>query len=140
MKKSSFTFSKEINITPEQAWKIIGAVNGVDKWVGPITACSVDGDKRVCATEEGSFEEDILKIDHENRVFKYGIPKQHMVPVSNIIGQMSVTNGTNNHAIVTWTWNFDVTEENEAVAKETFNMLGTMGIDGIEQLVLSEAA
>ena len=79
MKESNHKISLTINTTPEAAWKIIGGVSGVDKWLGPITAGRVEGDKRYCATEEGEFSEDILKIDNENRVFKYAIPSQHMI-------------------------------------------------------------
>ena len=108
---------------------------GLDQWMAPmITSCRVDGDKRICGTEGGEFEEDIIKVDHENRVLKYGIPQQHMIPVENILGTMKVHESTDNKAIVEWHWTFDVLEEKEAEAKEMFAHAGAVGLKGIELL------
>lgn len=139
MKKSNHSIAMTIKVTPEAAWSVIGAVSGVNNWFAPITACRVDGDKRYCTTEAGEFSEDIIKVDHENREFHYGIPVQNMVPVQNIIGLMKVTEAENGNATINWTWEFDVEEANEATAKESLNMAGTVGIQGIEQLILEGA-
>ncbi len=138
MKKSNQKISMEIDVTPEAAWKIIGAVTGVDKWLAPVTACRVEGNERFCSTEEGEFKEDILKVDHNSREFLYAIPVQHMIPVSNINGKMAVKNSTNSTAIVEWEWSFDVEDENEQIAKDAFSMIGNAGIKGIEELIKSE--
>lgn len=91
MKKSDQKVVLSLDTTPETAWEIIGAVSGVDQWMAPmITSCRIDGDKRYCGTEEGEFEEDIIRVDHENRIFKYGIPKQHLIPVENSLGSTKV--------------------------------------------------
>ena len=136
MKKSEQKVTLEINAAPEATWAIIGAATGVDQWLAPmITSCRVEGNKRYCGTETGEFEEDILKIDHENRVFKYAIPQQHLMPVENIVGTMQVLDAANNNAIVQWHWTFDVAEENEASAQEMLAGAGQMGIKGIEQLL-----
>ncbi len=137
MKKSNYTVQKRVNISAEEAWDIIGSVSGVDKWLGPITACRVEGSKRFCSTEDGAFEENILKVDHENKVFKYDIPKQHLLPVQNIIGEMSVHTNHQSETLIRWSWSFEVAENHESGAKETLEMMGNMGIDGIEQLVHS---
>ena len=139
MKKSNHKISITINTSTEAAWKVIGAVTGVDKWMAPITACRVEGDKRFCATEAGEFSEDILKIDHENRVFKYAIPEQNMVPVQNIVGEMAVLDASPGKATIEWSWDFDVEEVKEEEAKSAFTMAGNMGIKGIEELILAEA-
>ncbi|MEO9805235.1 MAG: SRPBCC family protein [Reichenbachiella sp.] len=140
MKNSNFEISQTIDVSADEAWDIIGAVSGVDQWLGPITACSVEGDKRICSTEEGSFEEDILKVDHANKVLEYAIPSQHMIPVENIHGQMRVEATPSGQATITWSWNFQVTNENEPAAKEAFQMIGGMGIGGIESLIKQKAA
>ncbi|TNE65085.1 MAG: SRPBCC family protein [Bacteroidetes bacterium] len=139
MKKSIQTIAATINATPEDTWTIIGAVDGVDKWLAPITACRVDGDKRYCSTDEGSFEEDILQVSHENRLLRYAIPEQHMIPVQNILGQMNVLEAPGGKAIVTWTWEFDVEEDKEQEAKEMLAMVGNLGISGIESLLSASA-
>ena len=139
MIKSEQKVTIEINAAPEAAWEIIGAVTGVDQWLAPmITSCRVEGQKRYCGTEGGEFEEDILKIDHENRTFKYGIPQQHLMPAENIIGTMKVLEGHDNNAIIEWHWNFDVAAENELAVKEGLAGAGEMGIRGIEQLLQVE--
>ncbi|MEO9965753.1 MAG: AraC family transcriptional regulator [Reichenbachiella sp.] len=59
MKKSNFDISQVIKATAHEAWNIIGAVDGVDLWLEPITAGRVENDKRTCSTAEESFEEGI---------------------------------------------------------------------------------
>ncbi len=138
MKKSNQKVSQEINVSPEEAWKIIGAVDGVDKWLGPITACRLEGNKRYCSTEEGEFSEDILSVDHENRIFKYAIPTQHMFPAKNIVGEMGVVTSDQGKAIVNWSWEFEVDEKDEQATKDGLAMVGNLGIKGIEELLKAE--
>lgn len=135
MKKSNHKIALTIDASPEEAWNVIGAVKGVDQWLAPITACRVEGNKRYCTTEAGEFSEDILKVDHNNRVFQYAIPEQNMVPVENILGEMKVLQADNGNATIEWSWNFDVEDQNEAPAKEAFSMVGNMGLKGIEALI-----
>ena len=139
MKRSNFKISQTIDVTPDEAWEIIGAVSGVDQWLGPIISCTVEGNKRVCGTEEGSFEEEILNVDHENKTLDYLIPQQHMMPVENIKGQMKVVN-MGGQANITWKWEYDVLEENEETAKGALQMVGGMGIAGIETLIKERVA
>ena len=141
MKKSNQKVVLSLNTSPQAAWEIIGAVSGVEQWLAPmITSCRVEGNKRYCGTEGGEFEEDIISVDHENRTFKYGIPKQHMMPVENIFGTMKVLEGTDSQAIVEWSWAFDVAEEKEQEAKEMLAHAGQVGLKGIEQLSLAKSA
>ena len=135
MKNSNHKVALTIQASPEATWDVIGAVNGVNNWLAPITACRVEGNKRFCSTEEGEFSEDILKVDHENKVLKYSIPVQHMIPVQNIIGEMRVLATDEGTATVEWTWNFEVEATKEAEAKETLTMVGSMGINGIEAYI-----
>lgn len=138
MKKSNHKIAVTIDVTPADAWQIIGAVSGVDRWLAPIQACRVEGDKRFCTTEDGEFSEDILRVDHQNRVLEYRIPSQNMMPIENIEGRMQVVE-QEGKASVSWTWDFDVEEANEASAKEMLSMVGNMGITGIESLIKQEA-
>ena len=139
MKNSNHKISLTIDSTVQDAWGIIGAVNGVDKWLDPITSCRVEGNKRYCSTEAGEFSEDILKVDHENKSFKYAIPVQNMIPVQNIIGEMKVLDAPGNKATIEWSWNFDVEATKEEAAKEAFTMVGNMGIKGIENYIQTKA-
>ena len=132
MKNSSKRIEIPIQVSADQAWEVIGAIDGVEKWFPEvITACRVEGNKRYCTTDQGSFEEDILKVDHENRTFKYGIKEQNLLPIRDIIATMQVHDGP--QPSISWEWNFVVEEENEATVLEAFDGLGQMGVSGIER-------
>ncbi len=132
MKNSSKRIEIPIQVSADQAWEVIGAVDGVDKWFPEvIKACRVEGNKRYCTTEEGSFSEDILKIDHENRTFKYGIKEQNLLPIRDIVATMQVHDGAETR--ISWEWHFLVDEEDESSVMDAFEGLGQMGVAGIER-------
>lgn len=138
LKKSDAIILKTISTTPESAWKVIGAVGGVDKWFAPlIQSCRVEGNKRFCNTEAGILNEDILEVDHQNRVFRYAIPEQKLIPVDNILGKIRVLEVENNKTAIEWSAAFDVLPEREAEAKEMFIGAWTMGIEGLERYINS---
>ena len=141
MKKSEVKVSVEIGSAVSDVWDVIGAVTGVENWFAPmITGSRMEGDKRVCSTESGEFEEDIFEVNHDTRTFRYGIPKQHMMPVENILGTMHVRKGATGGSIVDWHWTFDVEPENEQQAREMLSQAGSMGINGIDALIKKQAA
>ncbi len=133
MKKSNQTIEIPVDISADAAWAIIGKVSGVDQWLAPITSCRVEGNQRICGTEEGEFKEDILQVNNEKMLLEYLIPKQHMLPVENIHGTMQVLS-KNNQVAIKWSWDFEVAEENEEAAKEALAQVGGMGIQGIQDL------
>lgn len=138
MKQSQEKVSISINASAEDAWKVIGAVGGVDKWFAPlIQSCRVEGNKRYCTTEAGPLNEDVLEVNHQAKVFRYGIPKQQMIPVDNIMGTIKVVDNGNGSSIIEWSATFDVLSEKEAEAKEMFKGAWTMGIQGLEKYVRS---
>ena len=140
LKRSSQSVSFEVNGSPDEIWDIIGAVGGVDKWFGPIiTSCRLEGNKRICGTADGEFEEDILSVDHANKVFIYGIPQQHLLPIENIEGQMQVGLAPNGNALVTWSWTFDVDETVEAQAKEALAGMAPLAQEGLANYASSLA-
>ena len=126
-----------MNVTPEQAWEVIGSVGGVDKWFGSmITSCKIEGKKRICETTDGMMlKEDILEVDHAQKTFRFAIPEQDMLPVTNIVETMQVKSGENGKALVEWSATFEATEENGAVAKEAFQNLWTMGLNEMEAYI-----
>lgn len=138
LKKSGAIISKTISTTPEAAWKVIGAVGGVDKWFAPlIQSCRVEGNKRFCNTEAGVLNEDILEVDHNNRIFRYAIPEQKLIPVENILGKIRVLEAEDNKAAIEWSAAFDVLPERETEAKGMFIGAWTMGIEGLEKYINS---
>lgn len=138
MKQSEEKVRISIGTSAEAAWKVIGAVSGVDKWFAPlIQSCRVEGNKRYCTTEAGPLNEDVLEVNHESKVFRYGIPKQQLIPVDNIIGTIKVLPNGNSSSIIEWSAIFDVLPEKESEAKEMFKGAWTMGIQGLEKYAKS---
>jgi len=121
------TVRKTISVSPEAAWNVIGAVGGVDKWFAPlIPSCRVEGDKRYCATEGGLLEENVLEVNHKDRIFRYGIPKQPILPVENNFGTMKVLESDGQKTTIEWTAEFDVLPEKENEAKTMIQEAYTM--------------
>lgn len=138
MKKSKQSVTKTISVSPDEAWKVIGGVGDVDKWLAPlIQTCRVKGNKRYLTTEGGSLEEDILEVNHSDRVLRYGVPRQSVLPVDNILGAIKVLDAGKQQSTIEWSAEFDVLPEKEAEAKIALQELYTMGIQGIENYVNS---
>ncbi len=141
MKKSEQRVSIGIPSSATEVWRVISNLTGVEEWFGPmITGSRVEGNKRICSTDGGDFEEDILNVDHENKMFDYGIPQQHMMPVENIIGKIVVRDDAQGGAIVDWHWTFDVSEAQEQQVKEMLAHAGELGINGINTLIQGQPA
>jgi len=141
MNKSEQQVTMTIDVTPEQAWEIIGSGKDVDKWFSEmIKSCKLDGTTRICGLEQGELIEEILKIDHENKEFKYAFIKQNMIPnIHNIVGNTKIMADGNGKAVINWRWTFDSENpESESLAKEAFKGAGNMGIKGIEKFILEK--
>ena len=139
MIKSEQKVSIGIASSVDDVWEVISAITGVENWLAPmITASRMEGDKRVCTTEGGEFEEDIYEVNHTTKTFKYGIPQQHMIPVENIMGSMQVRKGEDGGSVVDWHWTFDVETQNEEQAKGALAHAGEAGINGIDALIRSQ--
>lgn len=128
-----------IQVSPEQAWEVIGSVGGVDKWFGSmIKSCRIEGKKRICETTDGMIlNEDILEVDQENRLFRFAIPSQEMLPVGNIVESMKVDKNEDGYALITWSATFDAaTTENAEMASSAFQNLWVMGLNEMEAYIL----
>ncbi len=131
-----------IKVSPEQAWEVIGSVGGVDKWFGSmIKSCRIEGKKRICETADGMIlNEDILEVDQENRLFRFAIPSQEMLPVGNIVESMKVDKNEEGHALITWSATFEAaTTENAEMADSAFRNLWVMGLNEMETYILQTA-
>ncbi len=139
MVKSATITVMPVNISVEKAWGIIGAVDGVDKWFsGLIKTCEVNGDHRVCGLENGqTFNEQIVLVDHQNKIFRYDIPTQPMMPVTNLSLYMRVLKGANGKTYIEWAGNYDVKPEDKDRANEMLLEAWEMGIKSIESYVVS---
>lgn len=137
MKTKEEKISKDLNVTAEQAWEVISAVSGVDKWFGSlIKTCQVIDGKRYCETRDGAaLEENILEVNDETRTFRFGIPKQDMLPVKNIIETMSVKENGSDKSTIEWSATFEAMDEHVDMAKEAFRNLWNMGLEELEQFI-----
>ncbi|MBI2273556.1 MAG: SRPBCC family protein [Bacteroidetes bacterium] len=134
MQKSEAKISLALNVSVEQAWKVISSIDGVEKWFpSVIKSCRYENGKRYCETNDGiPLVENILEVNHEKKVFRFSIPEQAMLPVSDIEETMKVRQSEKGETIVDWSGTWLVDKENEQSMFETFSNLWTMGLKEME--------
>lgn len=133
MKKTIET-SHTLKANPEKVWEKISKASGVNEWLPIITACSLEGNKRVCTTEQGELKETILKIDNENKIFVYAIDEQPLLPVQNVIGTMKVVFKTEGTQLI-WNMDFEIEDENQfSMVKQAVEGLYSAGANGLEKI------
>ena len=141
MSKSEAKVSIALQVSAEEVWKVISSVDGVDKWFpSVIKSCRFENGKRYCETIDGiPLVENILEINHEKHVFKFSIPQQSMLPVTDIVETMEVKQDANGNAIVDWSGTWMVTSDQEQTMIETFSNLWTMGLKEMEHFINSKS-
>lgn len=133
MKKTIET-SHIINAPIEKVWANISKARGVNEWLPVITACRLDGNKRVCTTEQGDMNETILKIDNDQKIFQYAIDEQPLLPIADIIGTMQVLAQDNNTKL---NWNLEFTLQDETMyemVKQAVEGMYAAGANGLEKI------
>ena len=123
-----------LDASAERVWENISKGTGVDEWLPVITTCRLDGNKRICSTEQGDMNETILKVDHENRVFQYAIDKQPLLPIEDVVGTMQVIDADGKTKLH---WSLIFTLGNDAsfdAVKQAIENLYTAGANGLERL------
>jgi carbon monoxide dehydrogenase subunit G len=133
MKKTIET-SHSINAPIEQVWANISKATGVNEWLPVITACRLEGNKRVCSTEQGDMNETILKIDNDQKIFQYAIDEQPLLPIADIIGTMQVLAQDNNTKL---NWNLEFTLQDETMyemVKQAVEGMYAAGANGLEKI------
>ncbi|WNJ20343.1 SRPBCC family protein [Pontibacter sp. G13] len=140
MKQYSAEIRQTLDVSPEAAWSVIGAVGGVDKWFnGLIKSCRVENGQRFCETADGlPLEEDILEVNHEEKVFRYGIPTQEMLPIQNILASMKIEEGAAGKSDITWSGTFDAEPADAEQAKEAIQGLWVMGLNSLEAYIQNQ--
>ena len=88
--------------TAEAVWQLLRDGSGVDAWLPIVTACRIDGDKRVCEVEGGQLDETILRSDDATRTFVYRIDAQPLFPATDITGTMRVEPAGPNACTLHW--------------------------------------
>ncbi|MFZ6014011.1 MAG: SRPBCC family protein [Bacteroidota bacterium] len=135
MKKVIVT--QRVGASPAQIWNILSTGTDLEKWLPIISTCKLEGSgngaKRTCTTSDGKvLKETILLIDDNNRIFKYRIDEQDMMPLKNYIGTMKVLE-RHGHTDVSWSAEFDLTvKEAEAEVEKGLADLFKMAIGSLD--------
>ena len=136
-KMKSVKISRHVSVDASAIWNIVRTGNGVEKWFPIIASCDLKGTgpgaKRVCVTQDGqTLEETIVSIDEQNREFVLRIDKQSIMPITDIINRLSVSDA-NGGAQVDWIAEFELADETMSGAIEQgLSDLYVMGIKGLE--------
>lgn len=123
-----------LNAPIDKVWANISKATGVNEWLPVIIACKLDGDKRICSTQQGDMNETILKIDSENKLFQYAIDSQPLLPIENIIGTMQVFE-MEGKTQLHWDLNFTIKEEEMLpMVKQAVEGMYAAGANGLENI------
>ncbi len=132
--KQTIETSHIVNAPVNKVWDNIRKGTGVDNWLPVITACHLEGNKRICTTEQGDMKETILKIDHDQKIFQYAIDEQPLLPIENIVGTMAVEQKDGKTEL---NWKLDFTLEDETMlpmVRQVLHELYEAGAKGLETL------
>jgi len=137
MKQVSVT--QQVDVSPEKVWNILRTGSDVDKWIPIFASCKLEGNgpgaKRTCTTADGKvLKETILLIDDSNRIFKYRIDEQDMMPLKNYVGTVTVMERNGNTDVI-WSTEFDLTiEEAEPEVEKGLRDLFKSAISSLESV------
>jgi hypothetical protein len=111
----NLSVKQAVKSTPENIWNILRTGADLDKWLPFIATCQLEGAgagaKRICTTPDGKIlKETILSIDDKNKIFKYKIDEQDMLPLKNYVGTVSLVEA-NGKMEVRWNASFDMLME-----------------------------
>lgn len=139
MKNASVNVTKVINAPADQVWANVAQIKGIEQWSTPLTDSVVTGEgvgaQRVCNLADGSGRicETIETIDHERKIFRYSIQEAPM-PIHHPLGTIVIRDLGDSQTEVSWSVDFQVEEEHEAVMKETITGFYEDGILGLERI------
>ena len=95
----------EVMASAEKAWSKVSDAGGVDKLVGMITACRLEGDTRYCTMADGSkVIERVIAIDETNQRLAYTIT-DGPIPLEYHSASMQVRDSDHGARLI-WTWDF----------------------------------
>ena len=128
-----------INASAEKVWGIISPFAGIEKYV-PAIENSVgkgegEGMERTCTMGNGaSFDETLLKLDHQNMELHYNVHDPSPLPFSKYTATMKVTAIDSNNCELTWNCNYKVDSGTVEEADSMLTGIFLSGIEGLEEL------
>jgi len=111
----NLSVKQTVKSSSENIWNILRTGADLDKWLPFIATCQLEGTgagaKRICTTPDGkTLKETILLIDDKNKIFKYKIDEQDMLPLKNYVGTVSLV-ADKGQMEVHWGASFDMLME-----------------------------
>jgi carbon monoxide dehydrogenase subunit G len=95
----TFTETIEVAADPDTAWRVLGDLGAVDRWIPGITKVETDGMTRVCTFADGHTQnEAILDYSPDARSYRYTIDGG--LPVAGNRGRFAVEPAGNGARIV----------------------------------------
>ncbi|MCB1754039.1 MAG: SRPBCC family protein [Gammaproteobacteria bacterium] len=143
-----------VNVSPEEAWAVVGDFAALDKWLPPVEKCEIISGT---PTEEGAvrkltvggkyLEETLKSLDPDTFQLKYRITEgdTSILPVSNYSSTISVKDDGNGGSVVSWKGAFyrgypnndPPPELNDKAAIEAVEGLYNLGLDNLKAMLES---
>ena len=131
--------NKTIKTSAENVWGIISQFSGIEKYL-PAIENSVgkgngEGMERTCTMSNGaSFDETLLKLDHQNMELQYDIHDPSPFPFSKYAATMKVTPIDSDKCEVSWNCTYQVDSGSVEEADSLLSGIFLSGIEGLEKL------
>ena len=131
--------NKTINVSAGNVWKAISKFSGIENFVPAIESSVSSGEgegmERTCTMGNGaSFDETLLKLDHQNMELQYNVHDPSPLPFSKYISTMKVTPVDNDNCELTWNCNYQVDSGTVEEADSMLTGIFLSGIEGLEEL------
>lgn len=114
-KMKNISIKQEVKSSSQKIWNILRTGDDLDKWLPFIATCDLQGTGagavRLCTTHDSkTLKETILLVDDKNKIFKYKIDEQDMMPLKNYVGTVSIVE-KDGKVEVHWNATFEMTME-----------------------------
>ena len=122
--------NRTISASAEKVWNTISKFSGIENFVPAIVSSVSKGDgagmERTCTMGNGaSFDETLLKVDHDNMELQYNVHDPSPLPFSKYIANMKVSSVDVNKSEVSWNCQYEV---NSGTVAEADGMLSEIYI------------
>lgn len=102
----TFTEMIEVAADPDAAWRVLGDLGAVDRWIPGITRVELDGMTRVCTFADGHTQHEVI-LDYAPATRSYRYTIDGGLPVADNRGRFAVEPAGNGARIV-WESSFVV--------------------------------
>ncbi len=130
---------KSINKSAESVWRTISQFSGIENYVPAIASSESKGNgegmERTCTMGNGaSFDETLLRLDHQNMELQYNVHDPSPLPFSNYTSKMKVNKVDSNTSELVWNCSYQVDAGTVKEADDMLTGIFVSGIEGLEEL------